>query len=175
MGCNQPGEDLFTFFGTRRTRPATLRTALTLTALDCRNAPSNLMGTDVSTDPTNEYYLPPIVGTLGVEGQSYSQAGSNTDLPANANKPPVIYITSVVRNAGGTVTISGYVQDENPATLTVSFGSGQIAAINGQSVTTNASGAYSITIDPNGETGEFSAQTTDREGLESNVAYRNIY
>ena len=175
MGCYQPGEDLFTFFGTRHTRPTTLRTALTLTALDCRNAPSNLIGTDLSTDPTNGYYLPPIVDTLGDDGQSLSLSGGYADPPAGTNQSPVLYISSVVWNTGGTVTISGTVRDENPANLVVTFGSAAIGAINGQSATTNASGAFSITIDPNGETGEFWGQTADAQGLASNVAYRDIH
>jgi hypothetical protein len=165
---------VFTFFGVRRTRPTSLRTTLRLTTLDCRNAPSDLLGTEIETPvPSNGYYVAPDVDPSKDDDSSFWSGLNYADPPAGANKPPVIYLTSVVVNTGGTVTVSGYVVDENPAGLAVTYGSGSITAFNG-STTTNANGTFSITVALNGQAGEIWAETADAQGLASNVAYRNI-
>jgi hypothetical protein len=134
----------------RPSRPAPVRRVrLTLECLDGRICPD--------TDPTNP---------------------SNPDYVVSpVDNPPQIVDFVAWDGGGGHVTISGKVIDENPAGLTVYF-SGPQAAINGQTVTTNSDGTFSlsVTLSTNGsDDGVVSAWTFDRAGHKSNVVYADVH
>jgi hypothetical protein len=80
---------------------------------------------------------------------------------------PVISLTSAAYG-NSMVTLSGVVQDEAPGGLRVCF----MGKYSG-STTTDAIGAFSITVTPCGA-GTIGARTTDQEGLASNMAFTTV-
>lgn len=86
--------------------------------------------------------------------------------------PPQIVNFMAVANGGNNWEFSGDVQDRAPGGLAVALG-GQPASLQGVTVTTDANGHFDtvITLQANGtDTGTATAQTTDAQGLQSNVA-----
>ncbi len=92
--------------------------------------------------------------------------------PPSSNKPPKVVNFSGRRDSPGVWVLSGKVEDENPAGLTVRFGG--LNAAKGHTAIADANGNFTITIDLGNVTGEVWALTTDAEGLESNYAYWDI-
>lgn len=92
--------------------------------------------------------------------------------PPSSNKPPKVVNFSGRRDSPGVWVLSGKVEDEKPAGLTVRFGG--LNAAKGYTAITDANGNFTITIDIGNVTGEVWARTTDAEGLESNYAYWDI-
>lgn len=96
------------------------------------------------------------------------------DPPAggSSNKPPKVVNFSGVRDSPGVWVLSGKVEDENPAGLTVRFGG--LSGVQGQTIITDANGNFSITVNVGNARGEVWAQTTDAQGVDSNFAYWDI-
>jgi len=89
-----------------------------------------------------------------------------------APTPPQIVNFMAVCNQGNLWEFSGDVQDRAPGGLTVTLG-GQPASLQGVAVTTDANGHFDtvIAMQTNGnDSGTATAQTTDAQGLQSNVA-----
>lgn len=161
---------MFNIFSKRSSGSQSLRTILRLDTLDGRYAPSDLFGNEfvpnVPFDGSNEVLSGENNGSGGATTTSGANRAGN-----NNNLPPVISISEVNIIAPGYVRISGKVVDENPAGLTVNFSSTTIPAINGRTATTDANGNYTITVYIGvGTRGDFWVQTTDAQGLESNLA-----
>lgn len=94
----------------------------------------------------------------------------------SADNPPTISNVTVDYGTGGVVTISGTVLDENPAGLTVNF-AGPQQPIDGQTRTTAATGAFSLTVtlQTNGtDNGTVTITTQDAAGHASNTVYQYI-
>ncbi len=111
-------------------------------------------------DQPSDWYENPAISTFG-DGQSN-------------NQPPQIqvYCSQI---AAGTFRVYGQVTDESPGNLTVRLGG--IPSALGKTTTTLADGSFSMIlhVQTNGnDIGVVTAQTTDAQGLDSNVDYDNI-
>lgn len=85
---------------------------------------------------------------------------------------PQIVSFGAVQVSGGVWDFSGTVIDANPSGLTVNFG-GEPVSLQGKSAVTNGSGnfMFAIQLNTNGsDNGTATAQTTDSQGLTSNLA-----
>jgi len=88
-----------------------------------------------------------------------------------SNQAPIISNFAHQFGVGGICTFTGQVTDETPGGLTIRFG-GYPNSLQGKTTTTEATGAftYSIVLLRNGtDTGVAEVQTTDPQGLDSNV------
>lgn len=93
-----------------------------------------------------------------------------------SNAPPVISNFVHVMGAGGLCTFTGQVTDETPGNLTIRFG-GAPDSLQGITATTNSTGAFTKTVQlqlDGTDVGTAEVQTTDPQGLDSNVAYRYV-
>lgn len=92
----------------------------------------------------------------------------------STDNPPTITNVVVGYGPGGGVTISGTVQDEAPAGLTVNFTAPQ-QQINGQTRTTASTGAFSLTVTLQvNDNGTVTIQTADAAGHPSNIVYKYV-
>jgi hypothetical protein len=111
-------------------------------------------------DQPSDWYENPAISTFG-DPQSNNQA------------PRIVVHCSQI--GAGLFRVYGQVTDESPGNLTVRFGG--IPSAQGQSTTTLADGSFSmiLQVQTNGsDIGVVTAQTTDAQGLDSNVDYDNI-
>lgn len=159
---------------TQSSSPQLTRTTLRLSLLDERNSPSDLFGSALSG---SEVDSPPLVAdfltTADTTWQGVSYAAEVGPTPGNL--PPYIRFTNVVVEGVGVITFYGVVEDENPSGLKVTFGSGQIPAMNGKTTTTAADGTFAITVVIGNGSGEVWAETVDAQGLESNTTYTEVF
>jgi hypothetical protein len=94
----------------------------------------------------------------------------------SSNAEPVITGFVHVMGVGGICTFSGQVTDETPGGLTIRFG-GEPDSLQGVTAVTDSTGAFSKTVQlqTNGtDTGNAEVQTTDPQGLDSNIASRYV-
>ena len=124
------------------------RVVLTLEGLETRAQPSTL------TDPE------PPVGWYAM----------SPGAPANA--APVIENFQAEEISNGMFMFTGKVIDESPGGLVVRFG-GSVMSVNGLTATTQADGRFTLIVQlklDGTDVGLVTAQTTDAQGLDSNVA-----
>jgi hypothetical protein len=141
---------------------------LRLEWLEDRNGPSLFLGyPNVATTD-----LMPKAEDAPTAPVMYSSPTESSPESNPGNKPPKITNFSA-SHSNGMWTFSGTVVDETPGGLTVTFG-GAIPAMVGRTVTTNANGSFSLTVNLNGDDGEVSAITTDPQGLTSPYAYTTV-
>lgn len=167
---------------TRRPRVATFSRPLRLETLEHRNGPSDLWSAaaayaapdtaptpagvttaDRPIDPADQwpgvYVGPPAM-------QEYAE-------PPAGNQPPVITNFTYTAMAG-VYTFTGRVNDEQPGGRTVTFG-GTFAALRGQTVTTDPSGNFTITVYLGiNAGGKATATTVDPQGQTSATAYATV-
>ncbi|MFO0808510.1 MAG: hypothetical protein U0746_07795 [Gemmataceae bacterium] len=119
-----------------------------------------------------------VSGTGYVTAQVFDNEGMKSDLVSSLfaaanlkNRPPVIQNFAAVEE-GGVWTISGHVADEHPAGLKVTLRS-SIPQLNNRVVTTDENGNFEFrfTEPMNFFGGSVSAQTTDDQGVDSQVVY----
>ncbi|QJW99415.1 hypothetical protein [Frigoriglobus tundricola] len=149
--------------------PTPLRARLTLEALDGRLPPSTITGT--GTDPLDSSALVIPVSAASTTTTSSTPSTSATPTNAAVTQPQIINFTWS-EGTGGIVTFTGQVIDPAPGGLTVSFG-GDPESLQGVKTTTDANGNFSKTLimKTNGtDNGTATAQTTDKQGLQSNIA-----
>ena len=128
------------------------RIVLRLEGFEGRDQPSVFGGTD---DPP--------ISTLGVYG----------DVKGNQAPEIEVYCEEI---AIGLWRVYGQVADESPGGLTVRFGG--IPSAQGLSTITQSDGSFSMLlyVQTNGtDVGVVTAQTTDAQGLDSNIDYDDIY
>jgi hypothetical protein len=111
-------------------------------------------------DQPSDWYENPAISTFG-DPQSNNQA------------PQIqVYCSEI---GAGLIRVYGQVTDESPGGLTVRFGG--IPSAQGRTTTTLADGSFSMIlhVQTNGsDIGVVTAQTTDNQGLDSNVDYDNV-
>jgi hypothetical protein len=89
------------------------------------------------------------------------------------SNPPTIMGFTCLQETGRVWTFYGWVSDEDPEGLTVSFGG--IPSLEGQSTTVRADGSFSFTIELQpGEDGTVTAQTFDWFGQYSEIEYTMV-
>ncbi len=140
-------------------KPAVHRIRLGLESLDSRIAPS---GYDPDFYPESDPDDPTEVIVYGG--------------PEENAAPQIINFVGIAR-IGGIWEFTGTVVDESPGGLTITFG-GEPDSLQGVTVVTDENGHFSITLSllTNGsDDGLVTAQTTDAQGLASNVASCNIH
>jgi len=123
-------------------------------------------GTSTAGNTTTHLMTPDDTGGGGATGGI--QSGIQTPPPG----APQIVSFGAVEVVGGVWDFTGTVIDANPAGLTVKFG-GEPESLQGASTTTNANGNfdYATMLNTNGsDNGTATAQTTDGQGLTSNLA-----
>lgn len=136
------------------------RVRLGLESLDARNAPSGYH-TDFYGESESNPNVPQVFGYYRQEVEGAPQ------------------ITNFVASAriGGIWEFSGDVVCDSPGGLTITFG-GEPESLQGVTVVTDENGHFTLTISlltDGSDDGLATAQTTDSEGLESNVASCNIH
>lgn len=137
------------FFARRPVRVRPVRRArLSLEFLERREQPSDFFLPPTGQTPNTPVYGPP--------------AESSQD-----DNAPSIQNFTIIRNLDGSYTIRGYVSDEQPGGLTVTFGGG-INGIDDKTATTDANGYFTFTVTlPVGTSGGVTATVHDSQGQQS--------
>ena len=121
-----------------------------------------------------------VVLTLeGLEGRDHPSTLTLPEPPGGyllaaqpANAPPVIENFQAEEISNGMFMFTGKVIDESPGGLVVRFG-GSVMTVNGLTATTQANGSFTLIVQlklDGTDVGLVTAQTTDAQGLDSNVA-----
>jgi len=154
--------------------PTQFRARLTLEPLDGRLAPSTITTTNTDTLDSSALVVPVAAATTTTSATTTSATttAQPTGTSDTAVTQPKIINFTWSESVGGIVTFTGQVVDPAPAGLTVKFG-GDPASLQGKTATTDANGNFSLTLimQTNGtDNGLATAQTTDSQGLQSNMA-----
>lgn len=147
---------MWSLFRSAATRSAPLtRARLSLEPLDWRATPSSL--------------IDPLTGAPSSDSEYIAYDRS-------ANQAPQIINFGGGQESGNIWIISGDVVDEAPGGLTVTLG-GDPVTLRGQTLTTDANGHFELAVALNTDgtdDGRLTAQTTDAQGLASNLAEASI-
>jgi hypothetical protein len=105
--------------------------------------------------------------TLVYDGMAMPIYGEWVEVTFTYNPAPHIWSFEATEGQDGLWTFSGYVEDDNPGLLTITFG----GLLEGQTVVVELDGSFtlSVVLDPEAY-GLVTAQTTDEYGEVSNLA-----
>ena len=149
--------------------PSQFRARLALESLDGRFSPSTITGTDTNPDSA---LTDPSALVIPVSAATTTTSTTPTYTANTAGTSPQIINFTWSEGTGAIVTFTGQVVDSAPAGLTVNFG-GDPVSLENKTATTDANGNFSLTLimKTNGtDNGTATAQTTDKQGLQSNMA-----
>jgi hypothetical protein len=130
------------------------------------------------TDASGNYSVTLTASGLGQVSAATADMHSNTAHVMLTDTAPTISNFVATESSGDIWTFSGHVSySHRMQGLTVTFG-GQVASLQGQTTTVNASGYFTFTIQLNGTMGDNGMATAvidDSWGMLSNTAMANVY
>jgi hypothetical protein len=141
----------------------------------CQVQVSSLEGSASTTTNNASGFGTIVIDSMASSDDSPAFPGKLQQQAPPPTGPQIVGFTAVEIGCGFW-KFSGTVTDPNPAGLTVTFG-GQPVSLNGHTATTDANGNFSFSIQLNtdgSDNGIVTAQTTDSQGLQSNVAMCDV-